>query len=106
MTTPGTSPAQAGATRSKPATITTWNHFAENIQLSLADEALGACRRIPSSARERAIFSPGKDGEAGDVGSIVDAARWKKGRSKPDRILRQAPRFGPSLHGGNYYALC
>jgi len=35
---------------------------------------LGACRRIPSSARERAIFSPGKDGEAGDVGFIVDTA--------------------------------
>ena len=35
---------------------------------------LGACRRIPSSARERAIFSPGKDGEADDVGFIVDAA--------------------------------
>ncbi len=32
------------------------------------------CRKTPSSARERAIFSPGKDGEAGDVGSIVDAA--------------------------------
>jgi hypothetical protein len=25
-------------------------------------------------ARERAVFSPGNDGEAGDVGSIVDAA--------------------------------
>ena len=35
---------------------------------------LGACRRIPTSARERAIFSPGKDDEAGDVGFIVDAA--------------------------------
>jgi hypothetical protein len=35
---------------------------------------LGAYRRIPSSARERAIFSPGKDGEAGDVGFIVDTA--------------------------------
>ncbi len=35
---------------------------------------LGVCRRIPSSARERAIFSPGKDGEAGDVGFIVDGA--------------------------------
>ncbi|MCH7918073.1 MAG: hypothetical protein IIC50_08805 [Planctomycetes bacterium] len=37
------------------------------------------------------VFSSGKDGEAGDVGFIVDAARRKKGRSKPDRILRQAP---------------
>jgi len=25
-------------------------------------------------ARERAIFSPGKDGEAGDVGFVVDTA--------------------------------
>ena len=32
------------------------------------------CRKTPSSARERAILSPGKDGEAGDVCSIVDAA--------------------------------
>ena len=30
--------------------------------------------KIPSSARERAILSAGKDGEAGDVGSIVDTA--------------------------------
>jgi len=32
------------------------------------------CRKTPSSARERAVFSPGKDGDAGDVGFIVDAA--------------------------------
>jgi len=31
-------------------------------------------RKTPSSARERAILSPGKDGEAGDVGFIVDTA--------------------------------
>ena len=43
--------------------------------------ALGACRRIPTSARERAIFSPGKDGEGGDVGFIVDAA----GRSQAEK---------------------
>ncbi len=47
------------------------------------------CRETPSSARERAVFSTGKDGEAGDVGFIVDAARRKKGRSKPDRVFRQ-----------------
>jgi len=44
----------------------------------------GACRKIPSSARERAVFSPGKDGDlsaialakarAGDVGVIVEGA--------------------------------
>ena len=32
------------------------------------------CRKTPSSARERAFFPPGKDGEAGDVGFIVDIA--------------------------------
>ena len=32
------------------------------------------CRKTPSSAREREIFSPGKGGEAGDVCSTVDAA--------------------------------
>ena len=32
------------------------------------------CRKSPPSARERAIFSPGKDGEAGDIGFIVDGA--------------------------------
>ena len=42
--------------------------------LSLVAEEAGLCRKTPSSARERAIFSPGKDGEAGDVCSIVDAA--------------------------------
>jgi len=31
-------------------------------------------RKIPPSARERAIFSPAKDGEAGDIGFIVDGA--------------------------------
>jgi hypothetical protein len=36
--------------------------------------------KTPSSARERAVFSPGKDGEAGDVGYIVDTA----GRSQVD----------------------
>ena len=35
---------------------------------------LGACRRIPSLARERAVFSSGKNGEAGDVGYTVDTA--------------------------------
>ena len=34
-----------------------------------------------------------------------DEARRKKGRSKPDRILRQLPGFGPPLHGGKYYDL-
>jgi len=32
------------------------------------------CRKSPPSAREREIFSPGKDGEAVDIGFIVDGA--------------------------------
>jgi len=32
------------------------------------------CRKSPPSARERAVFSPGKDGEAGDIVFIVDGA--------------------------------
>ena len=49
---------------------------------------LGACRRIPSAARlspggERAIFSSGKDGEAGDVGFIVDAAGCSQAKKGP-----------------------
>ncbi|MBW2174542.1 MAG: hypothetical protein JRF64_07880, partial [Deltaproteobacteria bacterium] len=32
------------------------------------------CLETPSSARERGIFSSGKDGEAGDVSFIVDGA--------------------------------
>lgn len=39
--------------------------------------------KIPSSARERAILSAGKDGEAGDVGSIVDAAGCSQATNKP-----------------------
>ena len=51
-------------------------------------ESVGELRRRPES---EPFFSPGKDGEAGDIGFIVDAARRKKGRLKPDRALRQAP---------------
>ncbi len=39
--------------------------------------------KTPSSARERAIFSRGKDGEAGDVGLIVDAAGCSQARKGP-----------------------
>ncbi|MCH8217052.1 MAG: PD40 domain-containing protein, partial [Planctomycetes bacterium] len=39
--------------------------------------------KTPSSARERAIFSPGKDGEAGDVCSIVDAAGCSQAEEGP-----------------------
>ncbi len=52
---------------------------------------LGACRRIPSSARERAIFSPGKDGEAGDVGSIVDTAGCSQAEKGPLEARSNSP---------------
>ena len=39
--------------------------------------------KTPSSARARAIFSPGKDGEAGDVGFIVDAAGCSQAKKGP-----------------------
>ncbi len=39
--------------------------------------------KTPSSARERAILSPGKDGEADDVGSIVDAAGCSEAEEGP-----------------------
>ncbi|MBL7186720.1 MAG: hypothetical protein ISS70_10385 [Phycisphaerae bacterium] len=32
------------------------------------------CRKTPSSGARASVFSPGKDGEAGDIGFIVDAA--------------------------------
>ncbi len=37
----------------------------------------------PSSSPRSRVFSPGKDGEAGDVGSIVDAAGCSQGENKP-----------------------
>ena len=39
--------------------------------------------KTPSSARERAVFSPGKDGEAVDVGCIVDAAGCSQAKKEP-----------------------
>ena len=41
------------------------------------------CRKTPSSARERAIFLPDKDGEAGDVGFIVDTAGCRQAEKGP-----------------------
>ena len=41
------------------------------------------CRKTPSSARERAIFSPGNDGEAGDIGFIVDTAGSSQAEKGP-----------------------
>ena len=46
---------------------------AENLPVMWRQKAR-LCRKTPSSARERDIFSPGKDGETGDIGFIVDGA--------------------------------
>jgi len=51
----------------------------------------GVCRRIPSSARERAIFSAGKDGEAGDVGFIVDTAGCSQAGKGPLEARSSSP---------------
>ena len=52
--------------------------------------------KTPSSARARAIFSPGKDGEAGDVCSIVDAAgcsQVEKGPLEARSSFQTEPNF-------------
>ena len=72
----------------------------ENILLRPHDRL---CRKTPSSAREREIFRTGKDGEAGDIGFIVDAAgrraRGNNSRSKPDRVSRHSPpQLGETTH--------
>ena len=58
------------------------------VDLSRFDARL--CQKTPSSARERAVFSPGKDGEAGDVGFIVDAAGCSQAEKEP---LEARPSF-------------
>ena len=52
---------------------------------------LGACRRIPSLVRERAIFSSGKDGKAGDVGFIVDTAGYCQAEKGPLEARSSSP---------------
>ena len=54
---------------------------------------LGVCRRIPSSARERAFFCLAKTAKQAILASSSmqpDAARRKISRSKPDRVFRQS----------------
>ncbi len=41
------------------------------------------CQKTPSSAREGAILSPGKDGEAGDISFIVDGAGCRQANKGP-----------------------
>ncbi len=56
------------------------------------------CRKTPSSARERAVFSPGKDGEAGDVCFIVDTAGCSQVEKGPLEARSGFP-TEPNLHG-------
>ncbi len=64
----------------------------------------GLFRKTPSSARERAIFSPGKDGEAGDVGSIVDAAGCSQAEEGPLEARLSIP-TGPNTTERNWLDL-
>jgi len=41
------------------------------------------CLKTPSSGARSSGFSPGKDGEAGDIGFIVDAAGCSQAENKP-----------------------
>ena len=41
------------------------------------------CLKTPSSGPRASVFLPGKDGEAGDVSSIVDAAGCSQEENKP-----------------------
>ena len=41
------------------------------------------CPKTPSSGPRASVFLPGKDGEAGDVGFIVDAAGCSQSENKP-----------------------
>jgi hypothetical protein len=53
------------------------------IQYSRAYAGSRFCQKTSSLARERAVFSAGKDGEAGDVCSIVDAAGCSQAEKGP-----------------------
>ncbi|NQV34930.1 MAG: glycoside hydrolase family 127 protein, partial [Phycisphaeraceae bacterium] len=56
------------------------------------------CRKSPPSARERAIFSSGNDGEAGDIGVIVDAAGSSQGEKGPLEARASFPTEPKSDH--------
>ncbi len=43
----------------------------------------GLCLKTPSSGPRASVFSSGKDGEAGDVGFIVDGAGCRQTGNKP-----------------------
>ena len=55
---------------SGPPTVENWLASQEG----KSAEYVRLCLKTPSAARERAFFLPGKDGEAGDIGFIVDGA--------------------------------
>jgi len=62
--------------------------------LTTRQESVGEFRRRPESEQFFRLAKTAKSAEGGLVLSSIqpDAARQKKGRSKPDRVLRQAPR--------------
>jgi len=85
-----------GSTEFGPYTIST------SISETAADVHARLCRKTPSSARERAVFSPGKDGEAGDIGFIVDAAgcsQVEKGPLEARSGFPTEPSFQRKSHG-------
>ena len=53
--------------------------------------ALGACRRIPSLARERPIFSSDKDEEAGNVCFIADTTGCSQAEKGPLKARSSSP---------------
>jgi outer membrane protein assembly factor BamB len=63
------------------------------------------CRKTPSSARERAIFLPDKDGEAGDVGFIVDTAGCRQAEKGPLEARSGFP-TEPTMAKWVLFALC
>ena len=57
------------------------------------------CLKSPSWARGRAIFLPGKDGEAGDIFFIVDGAgcsQTKKGPTEARATFQTEPSLRPA----------
>jgi len=57
-------------------------------------ESVGEFRRWPESEAFFRLAKTAKQAMLVLSSIQPDAGRRKKGRSKPDRILRQAPRFG------------
>ena len=57
-------------------------HSMSDLCCSIVDAAT-RCLKTPSSARERAVYSPGKNGKAGDIDSIVDGGGCNQAATGP-----------------------